>query len=97
MSIPESHLPLFIPLSVFAAMHGKFQSRALRNLDNAASNCSGKTAVEADQKRKPYAEHEKKLRAIYDEQAAIWIETGNIQQLNELIKKQIAIFNLKNS
>jgi len=60
----------------FAALGWPAQCKVLRDLDNAASNCSGKTAAEADRKRKPFTKRENELRKIHDQQQADWIAKG---------------------
>jgi hypothetical protein len=75
MSAPNKHL-LEMTESLFAALSWPTQTAFLRDLDNTASRCEGKTEREANEQRKPYAALHKLLQAIHDKQVAAWIKKG---------------------
>lgn len=56
------------------ARTGRIQQLAiLRMLDNAASNCTGKTVALANAKRKPYIALHGRLQSILDKQYQEWM------------------------
>lgn len=63
----------------FAQLGWPDQCNVLRELDNCASRCEGKTPTEADRKRVPYLKQERLFRAIHEKQKNDWINQGVTQ------------------
>ena len=81
----------------FAKLSWNDQYLVMRNLDNAASDCSGKTKAIADKKRAPLIALEDKFRAIHAKQKLKWITSkhkNSVGQNQNLFKSLIKITNL---
>ena len=65
----------------FESLSWPAQLDQLRALDNAASGLGGRTAGEADRKRRSLLKHYAELRRVHDAQGRAWIENPACRDL----------------